>query len=634
MATPHVSGAVALLATVFPNESVAGRKARILNYADPKASLSGRCVTGARLNLFNSIQAPAIAVTSPNGGEAWMIGTLHDITWTSSGTVGNVNIHYSLDNGSTWTSIISGTLNDGVHGWAIPSVTPSSNCLVRVQETDGFPTDQSNAVFSIVAITTETVSTPTAPAGPVTGTVGGSYTYSTGGSTSSAGHAVQYRFDWGDGTYSAWLAVGTTSASHNWLAGGTFNVRAMARCSTHWIQSAWSAALPVTLGDTPTWAGISRFGASAAESQPTVEWHTSSEMSTVGFNLWRRDLKTGQYELVNPGLLPALPNSPQGGVYRFADPGAQYGEPVVYRLEEIDSLGRTMSYGPFTVTFGAAAWQEGSEGLTDGLGKEVSSDVYGFQRFKLKPSPYEQERLETRRQELQMSSTAALMQTKERARITVKGRGLFYVDSARIASSLGISVPQASLLIAQYKLKLTGMGKSIAWLADGNGAGVFFYNKGLETAFSDRNVYWLERGSGLAMETFVAGNRGPAPTGQSYKETLHFEGNQYALLGSYMNPLSDIWFWDYVEAGGSGKTFAVEVPGAAASGMATLTVNLQGATDTAAEYDHHALVSLNGSEIGDASWSGTKAHSFEIAFDPSLLNEATVFKVKYFLKIA
>lgn len=120
-----------------------------------------------------------------------------------------------------------------------------------MERSDNDPSDTSDLVFSIITSTTETVSTPTTPTGTVAGMVGTTYAYSTGGSTSSSGHSIQYRFDWGDGTYSIWLPVGTTSASHAWTYPGTYNVRAMARCSTHFIQSAWSSSLPVTLDDTP-----------------------------------------------------------------------------------------------------------------------------------------------------------------------------------------------------------------------------------------------------------------------------------------------------------------------------------------------------------------------------------------------
>jgi len=51
MATPHVTGAVALYASTHPGASAAAIKAAILNSTTPTASLSGKCVTGGRLNV-------------------------------------------------------------------------------------------------------------------------------------------------------------------------------------------------------------------------------------------------------------------------------------------------------------------------------------------------------------------------------------------------------------------------------------------------------------------------------------------------------------------------------------------------------------------------------------------------------
>ena len=89
----------------------------------------------------------------------------------------------------------------------------------------------------------------------------------------------------------------------------------------------------------------------------------------------------------------------------------------------------------------------------------------------------------------------------------------------------------------------------------------------------------------------------------------------------FTNPKDDIWLWDYVIGGGAAKSFPVHVPGVAASGTAILTVTLQGETDTAAANDHHAIVSLNGRQIGDAIWDGAKDHTFQATFSQSLLNE-------------
>ncbi|WP_075350184.1 S8 family peptidase [Algoriphagus marinus] len=51
MATPHVSGAAALYASIYPNASAAQIKAAILGSATPTPSLAGKTVTGGRLNV-------------------------------------------------------------------------------------------------------------------------------------------------------------------------------------------------------------------------------------------------------------------------------------------------------------------------------------------------------------------------------------------------------------------------------------------------------------------------------------------------------------------------------------------------------------------------------------------------------
>ncbi len=113
---------------------------------------------------------------------------------------------------------------------------------------------------------------------------------------------------------------------------------------------------------------------------------------------------------------------------------------MVYRLEEIDALGRTMSYGPFTVTFGAASWQQETD-RSDGKSQARKSRATftATSASTANGRTYELERLKRAPAGLQAGAALAASQSKERARITVKGRGLFYVNSAQIANSLGIS---------------------------------------------------------------------------------------------------------------------------------------------------------------------------------------------------
>ncbi len=98
-----------------------------------------------------------------------------------------------------------------------------------------------------LTVNIEFVTVPTTPTGPNTGQTGVSYTYSTGGAFSNTGDPVEYQFDWkGDGTdLSPW---GSATQSKTWTVGGTYNVKARARCVIHTtVVSGWSSALIVNI---------------------------------------------------------------------------------------------------------------------------------------------------------------------------------------------------------------------------------------------------------------------------------------------------------------------------------------------------------------------------------------------------
>jgi hypothetical protein len=105
----------------------------------------------AQLAQPQASQVPGITVKSPNGGESWKVGTSHPITWTSTGSVGNVKIAYTIDNGSKWTTITSAAANDGAYTWTVPN-SLSTRCKIKISEAaDGNPSDTSDGVFSIVS---------------------------------------------------------------------------------------------------------------------------------------------------------------------------------------------------------------------------------------------------------------------------------------------------------------------------------------------------------------------------------------------------------------------------------------------------------------------------------------------------
>ena len=71
MATPHVSGVVALLLNEFPSETMYEIKNRLFSSGDSISSLSGKTVTGRRLNAYNALtyNENRAVLTSPDSGE-------------------------------------------------------------------------------------------------------------------------------------------------------------------------------------------------------------------------------------------------------------------------------------------------------------------------------------------------------------------------------------------------------------------------------------------------------------------------------------------------------------------------------------------------------------------------------------
>ena len=136
-----------------------------------------------------------------------------------------------------------GSLSAGTH--TIKIVTDSAGTIGESNEGDNEYTKTITILDPL-----ETVSVPSTPSGPLSGYTGETYTFSTGGSTSSLNHQIQYRFDWGDGTFSHWSP--STTASQNWSTANTYHVKAQARCASHnSVQSGWSSMISVNIANHP-----------------------------------------------------------------------------------------------------------------------------------------------------------------------------------------------------------------------------------------------------------------------------------------------------------------------------------------------------------------------------------------------
>lgn len=91
----------------------------------------------------------SLLLSNPNGGNMYGVGSTQTITWTSAGSIGAVDIYYSINYGLNWTTIALNEPNDSSYTWIVPNVN-SNQCLVKINENgDATVADSSNATFSI-----------------------------------------------------------------------------------------------------------------------------------------------------------------------------------------------------------------------------------------------------------------------------------------------------------------------------------------------------------------------------------------------------------------------------------------------------------------------------------------------------
>ena len=167
------------------------------------------------------------SITGPSSGQ---IGTAYSYTTGGASSTAGHPIQYEID----WNDgTSSGWLGVGVTGAAktwtmggVYAVRSRARCAIHPDLVSKWSKE------FIVTMTIAEMVSPPFVSGPVIGLPGILYTYTATGSLSSLGHAVQYKFDWGDDTDSNWLPVGVTSAQKVWFEGGTYQVTAKARCVT------------------------------------------------------------------------------------------------------------------------------------------------------------------------------------------------------------------------------------------------------------------------------------------------------------------------------------------------------------------------------------------------------------------
>jgi hypothetical protein len=100
----------------------------------------------------------------------------------------------------------------------------------------------------------------------------------------------------------------------------------------------------------PTAVELLSFTAQGLDSAVDLTWTTTSELNNLGFHLYRSLGAEGPYQRITSAAIPGLGSSPSGATYRYTDSGLENGTTYYYKLEDIETTGRTELHGPVLAT--------------------------------------------------------------------------------------------------------------------------------------------------------------------------------------------------------------------------------------------------------------------------------------------
>lgn len=208
----------------------------VLVFQDPAGGYNSATVSVSLVGVTHVVSRAGIA----SGPSVGVTGTSYTFTSTVATCSQGHAMTYSFDWGDGSASPFSSSLSAS-HVWSMEgeySISPVARCSGGGKSSFLLVVDGG----FVVTAPEHLLSDPAAPSGAASATASVSETYASGGSLCSSGHAVTYRFDWGDGigTY------GAASQSHAWAGSGTYSVRAQARCASGEL-SAWSGTRSVSV---------------------------------------------------------------------------------------------------------------------------------------------------------------------------------------------------------------------------------------------------------------------------------------------------------------------------------------------------------------------------------------------------
>ena len=197
-------------------------------------------------------------------------------------------------------------------------------------------------------------------------------------------------------------------------------------------------------------------------------------------------------------------------------------------------------------------------------------------------------------------------------RVKVREEGFYQVSYVDLAIA---GLPVTTLDPRTIKLYHLGQEVAIQVIGENDGKlddadSIIFYGQGVESKYTWDNVYWLTYGGGVGLR--VASKDG-APTGGGvpayFPATRHYEENHEYFSNTPGSENLDRFYWKFMETYDPANLtwqYKFNTPTRYAGVNAELRLKILGAFNIALANDHHARVTLNGKQVGDARWDGLK----------------------------
>ncbi len=367
------------------------------------------------------------------------------------------------------------------------------------------------------------------------------------------------------------------------------------------------------------------FRATETAAGTRFEWETATEVGNVGFLLW---VEVGEAWLpVSERLIPSrVVDSEAPQRYVHEAPGL-FGQR--FRLTDVDVRGRKTDHGPFELGRGHGARPHGES--IDWQAVRAGREARARQRRAVAHVPLG-------RTAGGRGPSAATDVPTDRGRpdratarrrllgeIRLSTAGLYRVGWEDLAAA-GIALQR----LDPASLALTRQGvpqriRVVPGPSRGLGPGGFLEFYGLPvdgSLYTRTSVYRLWIDPSRARR--VGEDPRPVPGGEAattYLETVEIDRNMaYSLSAPGADPWYEVRLLSYGEP--VSRTFEVEVDHLV-GGAAGLRARFWGTTNLPTAPDHHAVLSLNGSEIWRDSFDGFEEVQVEVDLPPGLLVEGT-----------